>query len=95
MTFTYLILFKIICLNTFLEFLSFVYVTSKLNILSNHIKYPKRLIPYYMLSFFIILQFPYPIDELVYLKKDDFNSKKRLSRMKKSSFQDPYWPFNS
>ncbi len=38
---------KIICFNTFLEFLSFVHVTSKLSILSNHAEHPKRLAPYY------------------------------------------------
>ena len=42
MTLTHLILPKIICLNTFPEFLSFVYMTSKLNILSNHAKHLKN-----------------------------------------------------
>ena len=45
-------LLEIICLNTFLEFFSFVYVTSKLSILSNYTKHPKRLTLYYMLYFF-------------------------------------------
>ncbi len=46
-------LFKIIRLNTFSEFLSFIHMTSKLNILSNYAEYPNGLAPCYMLSFFI------------------------------------------
>ncbi len=42
---TYLFhLSEIICLNIFSEFLSFVHVTSKLSILSNHIEHPKKLV---------------------------------------------------
>ena len=55
MTFTYLFhLFEIICLNTFLEFLSFVHVTSKLSFLSNHAEHPKGLAPGYTLPPFIL-----------------------------------------
>ncbi len=56
MTSTYLFyLFEIIGLNTFLEFLSFIYMISKLNILSNHAKHPKGLVSYYMPPFFILV----------------------------------------
>ena len=51
MTFTYLILFEINYLNIFPEFFSFIYVTSKLNILFNYAEHPKKLALYYMLSF--------------------------------------------
>ena len=44
---------KIICLITILEFLSFIYVTSKLSISFNHAKYLKGLLPYYILLLFI------------------------------------------
>ena len=44
--------FKIIYFNTFSEFFNYVYIIFKLNILSNHAKYLKRLAPYYTLSFF-------------------------------------------
>ena len=56
MTFIYLFyLSKIIYLNTFLEFLSFIYVTSKLSILFNQTKHSVGLAPYYILLFFIII----------------------------------------
>ncbi len=45
---------EIIRLHTFLEFLGFVYMTSKLYILPNFTKYPKELALYYILPFFII-----------------------------------------
>ena len=53
MTFIYLILPLIIRLITFPEFLNFVHIISKLNILSNYAKYPKKLVSYYILFFFI------------------------------------------
>ena len=57
LTFIYLILpTEIICLNIFSKFLSFVYVTFKLTILSNHAEHSKRLAPYYTLPPFIILK---------------------------------------
>ncbi len=60
---------EIICLNILLEFLSFVYMTSKLNILSNHTKHPKRLAPCYTLSLFTILKSLYPIGQSACLEK--------------------------
>ena len=77
--------YEIIHLITFPKFLSFVYVTSKLNILSNHIKHPKRLTLYYTLSFFTILKFPYLISQLTYLE-NDFSLRKKLSYTKKLGF---------
>ncbi len=60
---------EIICLNNFPEFLSFIHMTSKLSILSNHAKYPKELALYYMLSFFTSLKSLHSIDQLACLKK--------------------------
>ncbi len=55
MTFTYLLhLSEIICLNTFSKLLSFVHVTSKLNILSNYAKHPKKLVLCYTLPSLIL-----------------------------------------
>ncbi len=52
---------EIICLNTFLEFLNFVYMTFKLSILSNHTKHSKKLAPYFTLPPFTILKSLYPM----------------------------------
>ena len=70
---------KIVCLIIFPEFLSFIYVISKLSILSNHAEHSKRLIPYYVLPLFIILKSPYPIGQPVYLKEDDFSFARKKS----------------
>lgn len=53
MTFIYLILLKIIGFNIFLEFLSFIHKTLKLNISINHTKYLKKLALCYTLFLFI------------------------------------------
>ena len=53
MTFIYLILSKIICLNTFSDFLSFVDMSFKLSILSNSLEHLKKLASYYTLFSFI------------------------------------------
>ena len=74
--------FEIIYLNTFLEFLNFVYMTSKLSILSNHTEYPKKLAPYYILPFFIILKSLYLISQPACLKKLLY-LRKRFSLIKK------------
>ena len=60
---------KIICLNIFLEFLSFVHMTFKLSILSNHIKHFKGLIPCYILLLFTILKSSHLTGQPAYLKK--------------------------
>ncbi len=53
MTFTYLFhLSRIICLNIFSEFFSFIQITTKLSILLNQAKHPKELALCYMLLFF-------------------------------------------
>ncbi len=55
MTFSYLFHFsELIYLNIFSKFLSFVYVISKLSILSNHVEHPKRLASYYTLPSFLL-----------------------------------------
>ncbi len=56
-------------MHTFSEFLSFIYITSKLSISSNHAEYPKGLAPCYMLPFFTILKSPYPMDQPACLEK--------------------------
>ena len=65
-------------------------MTSKLSIIFNYTKYPKELIWYYILFFFIILKSLYLIGQLIYLKKDDFSLRKRLFYIKKSSFYNFY-----
>ncbi len=75
MTFMYLILPKIIYLNTVSEYLNFVHVTFKLSILSNHIKYPKRLVPYYKLPFFRIKKERLSI---IYIEKVLVDAKKMI-----------------
>ena len=79
--------FEIIYLNIFVKFLSFIYVTSKLNILSNYAKHLKELTLCYMLvPFFIILKSLYPINQPACLKEDKFGLKKKLSYTKKLGF---------
>ena len=82
---------KINCLITFLEFFSFVHITSKLNISSNYTEYLKKLVPYYILLLFTILKSLYPISQPICLKKDDFSfAKKKLSHTKKLGLQSFY-----
>ncbi len=70
MTSTYLFHFsKIICLNTFLKFHSFIHMTSKLNILLNHIEHLKGLAPCYTIPPFTILKSPYLISQTARLEK--------------------------
>ena len=55
MIFTYLFHFsEIIYLDIFLKFFSFVHITSKLFILSNHAEHPRELALCYMLLFLTI-----------------------------------------
>ncbi len=83
---------KIICLITFLEFFSFVYMTSKLNILSNYTKHPKRLVLYYILFLFIILKSLYPTGQLAYLKESNFSFVRKKSSHTKLGLQSFYQP---
>ena len=79
MTSTYLFYFsKIIYLNIFPKLLSFVYVTSKLNILFNYTKHLQKLALYYILPLFTILKSLYLICQPTYLE-NNFNLKKKLS----------------
>ena len=85
---------EIICLITFSKFFSFIYVTSKLSISSNHTKHPKKLVLYYTLFFFKILKVSYPTGQPAYLEEDDFSfARKILSHTKKSGFQSSHQLF--
>ena len=63
--------FEIICLITILEFLSFIYMIFKLNILFNHIKYLKKLVPYYVLPSFILKH----VNKLIFSSNKDIKFK--------------------
>ncbi len=76
---------EIIYWNTFPKFLSFVYMTYKLSILSNHVKHPKELAPCYMLSLFIILKSLYLISQPACLKKMTSVREKLVKTLKLSS----------
>ncbi len=64
-----LFFFDIIWLHIFSEFLSFVYMISKLSILPNHTKYLRGLATCYTLLLFTILKSPHPISQPTRLEK--------------------------
>ncbi len=55
------------------EFLNFIHITFKLNILSNHAKHSKRLVLCYVLPSFTILKSLYSIGQLTYLEENNFS----------------------
>ncbi len=91
MTFIYLILPDIICLNTFLKVFSCSHMTFKLNIYLIMLIIPKELVLYYVLPPFIILKSLHPSDQPVCLK-DDFNSRKKSSCTKRLGLRGFYQP---